>query len=52
MKKIMIAALSLSLLSGATVMFAQNTNTDTSAKKKTHKKKGKKSTSTDTMAPK
>jgi hypothetical protein len=51
MKKIMIAALSLSLLSGTAVLFAQNTtNTDTASKKKSKKKK--KSTSTDTMAPK
>jgi hypothetical protein len=51
MKKIMIAALSLSLLSGTAVLFAhQNTTTDTAAKKKSKKKK--KSTSTDTMAPK
>jgi uncharacterized protein YxeA len=52
MKKIMIAALSLSLLSGTAALFAQNTSTDTTSKKKTHKKKAKKSTSTDTMAPK
>lgn len=56
MKKIMIAAMSLSLLTG-TVVFAQNTmsNTDGTMKKKSHKKKGHKSTatSTDTMsAPK
>jgi hypothetical protein len=51
MKKIMIAALSLSLLSGTAVLFAhQNTTTDTATKKKSKKKK--KSTSTDTMAPK
>jgi uncharacterized protein YxeA len=49
MKKIMIAALGLSLLSGAAITFAQNTTTDTASKKK-HKKKKK--TSTDTMAPK
>jgi hypothetical protein len=50
MKKIMIAAMSLSLLSGTAVLFAhQNTTTDTATKKK---KKKKKSTSTDTMAPK
>ncbi len=51
MKKIMIAALSLSLLSGTAVLFAgQNTSTtDTTAKKKKGKKK--KSTATDT-APK
>jgi hypothetical protein len=53
MKKLMIAALSLSLLSGSAVMFAQNTSTDTATKKKTHKKKSKKTTDTDTMsAPK
>jgi hypothetical protein len=53
MKKIMIAAaLSLSLLTG-TAVFAQNTSTDGTMKKKTHKKKSKKSTATDTMsAPK
>ena len=51
MKKIIIAAMSLSLLSGTAVLFAhQNTTTDTAAKKKSKKKK--KSTSTDTMAPK
>lgn len=50
MKKIMIAAMSLSLLTG-TAVFAQNTSTDTAAKKSTKKhKKSKKSTSTDTMA--
>jgi uncharacterized protein YxeA len=56
MKKIMTAALSLSLLSGTAVLFAQNTSTDTatkSAKKHSHHKKAKKSTATDTMsAPK
>ena len=47
MKKIMIAAMSLSLLTG-TVVFAQNTtSTDGTMKKKSHKKKAKK-TSTDT----
>ena len=45
MRKIMIAAMSLSLLTG-TVVFAQNSSTDGTMKKKTHKKKGKK-TSTD-----
>jgi hypothetical protein len=50
MKKIMIAAMSLSLLTG-TVAFAQNTSTDGTMKKKSHHKKGKKTaTSTDTMA--
>ncbi len=52
MKKIMVAALGLTLLSGSAVMFAQNTSTgstDTmSSGKKHHKKKGK--TSTDTMS--
>lgn len=55
MKKMMIAALSLSLLSGTAVLFAQNTSTDTATKttKKSHHKKSKKSTATDTMsAPK
>jgi hypothetical protein len=48
MKKIMIAALGLSLLSGS-VVFAQNTaSTDTTAKKK--HKKSKKSTATDTTS--
>lgn len=52
MKKIMIAAaLSLSILAGSTVLFAQN-DTATKATKKA-KKKAKKSTATDTMsAPK
>jgi len=49
MKKFMIAALSLSLLSGSAIMFAQNTSTDT-ATKKAKKKKAKKSTATDTMS--
>jgi hypothetical protein len=49
MKKIMIAALGLSLLSGS-VVFAQNTaSSDTTAKKAKHKK-GKKSTATDTTS--
>jgi hypothetical protein len=54
MKKIMIAALSLSLLSGSAIMFAQNTmDTATKSTKKAHKKKAKKTTATDTMsAPK
>jgi uncharacterized protein YxeA len=54
MKKIMIAALSLSLLSGTAVLFGQNTSTDTAkSTKKAHKKKAKKTTATDTMsAPK
>ncbi len=46
MKKIMIAALGLSMLSG-TLVFAQNTSTDASStmtKKTKHKKKGNKST--------
>jgi uncharacterized protein YxeA len=53
MKKIMIAALGLSLLSG-TAVFAQNTtSTDTGAmkSKKSHKK-AKKSTATDTATSK
>jgi hypothetical protein len=51
MKKIMIAVMGLSLLTGTATLFAhQNTSTDTAAKKKSKKKK--KSTSTDTMAPK
>ena len=50
MKKIVIAAMSLSLLTG-TVAFAQNTSTETTKAKK--HKKAKKSTATDTMsAPK
>ncbi len=49
MKKLMIAALSLSLLSGTAVLFAQNTSTDTATKAKKHKK-AKKSTATDTMS--
>jgi hypothetical protein len=49
MKKLMIAAMGLSLLTG-TVVFAQNTATTSTAKKH---KKSKKTTSTDTMsAPK
>lgn len=53
MKKIMIAALSLSLFAGSAVVFAQNADTATKAAKKAHKKKAKKSTATDTMsAPK
>jgi Ni/Co efflux regulator RcnB len=48
MKKLMIAALGLSFLSG-TVVFAQNTaSTDTMSKKK--HKKSKKSTATDTTS--
>lgn len=53
MKKLMIAALGLSMLSG-TVVFAQNTSTDTGStmtKKSKHKKKGNKSTdSTETTS--
>jgi hypothetical protein len=54
MKKIMIAALSVSLLSGTAALFAQNTmDTATKSTKKAHKKKAKKTTATDTMsAPK
>jgi uncharacterized protein YxeA len=55
MKKIMIAALGLSLLSG-TAVFAQNTtSTDTGTmkgKKSSKHKKEKKSTATDTTASK
>ena len=51
MKKIMIAALGLSLLSGTAVFAAQNTSTDTSSTmSKKHHKKSKKSTSTDTTS--
>jgi hypothetical protein len=51
MRKFMIAALSLSLLSSSAVLFAQN-DTATKATKKA-KKKAKKTTATDTMsAPK
>ena len=50
MKKIMIAALSLSLLAGSAVVFAQNTSTDTMTKKKKKMKKAKKTTATDTMS--
>jgi hypothetical protein len=47
----MTAALGLSLLSG-TAVFAQNApSTDTTAKKKTHKKKAKKNTASDPAAP-
>ena len=50
MKKFMIAALSLSLLSGSVVLFAQDTATKAT---KAKKKKAKKTTATDTMsAPK
>ena len=53
MKKIMIAALSLSLLSGSALVFAQNTDTATKSTKKAKHKKAKKTTATDTMsAPK
>jgi hypothetical protein len=50
MKRLMIAALSLSLLSGTAVIFAQNTSTDTTTTKAKKKKKAKKTTATDTMA--
>lgn len=51
MKKFMIAALSISLLSGSALMFAQNTmDTATKSTKKAKKKKAKKSTATDTMS--
>jgi hypothetical protein len=46
----MIAALSLSLLAGSAVVFAQNTDTATKSTKKAHKKKSKKTTATDTMS--
>ncbi|HEY3936946.1 MAG TPA: hypothetical protein VGL97_05925 [Bryobacteraceae bacterium] len=50
MRKIMIAALSLGLLSGTAALFAaQNTSTDTSTmKSKKHHKKKTKSTDTST----
>jgi hypothetical protein len=51
MKKLMIAALGLSLLSGTAVFAAQNsgqTDTTTMSKKKTKHKKGKNSTATST----
>jgi uncharacterized protein YxeA len=54
MKKIMIAALGLSLLSG-TAVFAQNTtstDTGTMKGKKSKHKKSKKSTATDTTTSK
>lgn len=54
MKKILIAALGLSLLSG-TAVFAQNTSSDSGTmkgKKSHHKKKDKKSTATDTATSK
>lgn len=47
MKKIMIAALGLSMLSGTAVFAAQNTSTDTGTMKSTKKhKKSKKSSET------
>jgi hypothetical protein len=47
MRKIMIAALSLGLLSGTAALFAaQNTSTDTSTMKSKKKHKKKKSTDT------
>jgi hypothetical protein len=51
MKKIMIAALGLSLLTG-TVVFAQNTasSTDTSTKKKMKKKKKSATATTETSS--
>jgi len=53
MKKIMIAALSLSLLSGSAVLFAQNDTATKATKKAKKAKKSKKTTATDTMsAPK
>ena len=51
MKKIMIAALGLSLLSG-TAVFAQNApSTDTTAKKKHKKAKKSKNTASEPAAP-
>jgi hypothetical protein len=50
MKKLMIATLSLGLLSGSAIFAAQNTTDTTTTKAKKHKK-SKKSTATDTMAP-
>jgi hypothetical protein len=54
MKKIMIAALGLSLLSGSALVFAQNTtNPDTTTTKKHKTKHNKKSkTASDTTATK
>jgi len=51
MKKLMIAALGLSFLTGTAVV-AQNTSSDTSTMKGKKHKKSKKSSSTDTSAPK
>jgi hypothetical protein len=51
MKKIMIAALGLSLLSG-TVVFAQNTASSTDTSKKKSKKSKKSKTASDTTATK
>ena len=54
MKKLMIAALGLSFLSG-TVVFAQNTSTSTDTMKSGKKSKKKKKSTTETsstMAPK
>lgn len=48
MKKIMIAALGLSLLAGSTVLFAQDSTSTTTSKK--HKKSKKKSTMTSTSS--
>jgi hypothetical protein len=51
MKKIMIAALGLSLLSGTTLVFAQNTtDTSTMKGKKGKHKKAKKTTDTTSTA--
>jgi hypothetical protein len=49
MKKIVIAAMSLALLTGTVVFAHQDTSTDT-MKKKSKKKKSKKGSSTDSMA--
>jgi hypothetical protein len=56
MKKMMIAALSLSLLTGTASLFAQDSgkmdSTDTTAKKKHGKKKKKDTTATSSTASK
>jgi len=54
MKKAMIAsAVSLALLAGSAIVFAQDTMSTGTATKKAKKKKAKKTTATDTMsAPK
>lgn len=50
MKKLMIAALSLSLFAGSAVVFAQNDTATKATKKAKSHKKSKKSTATDTMS--